>query len=325
VPTCAVVDTTPLIRSFVTHLAELPPPNQGLALQAACRLTASIITTRQFDAVTATLPRPQRKRVRNWRRWAVGSYYWGSLWRCLVTEDDPADWHVWPQDVTYVLENLTGQDRETLQRSKGQVPTRRFSHRRLKRLMTDLNRYCHWLAYSKLSFVSRYDRGMDQEDLQADLLEVGIRTLRRYEHEGDCLKALNFAKRAVHNWAINLITRHTASKRTRLLVHNREEREFQARSVSWEEVGEIVPDTMAVQPLPATLVIRHRLGPLYENWALAVLGHWPEFEEWVTLWGSKDPQRLRPQELNELACRWVGLETKDVEQKVGNLLQEIRA
>lgn len=178
-----------------------------------------------------------------------------------------------------------------------------------------------WALYHKhLRFIARYDKGVTSEDLVGSVMEAGLRAMRRYEHQHNPKKTLNFSKRAAKNEAINLIGRHTRDKRARLIPSNDPTRQYLCRTVSYEEVQTSLEDQTASDPLFDT--IRVQLGPEYERYARAILGAWPDFDEWVASQHDTAAERLPQRKLERFAREFSGITTEQAREHLAPLLVE---
>jgi hypothetical protein len=319
----SICTPAPFVSSLIDYLETVPAKDLEIIAPLLCRYTARIATENEFyGTIRKKLPVESRNAVKLWRRWALSSYYWGDLWRALVG-DTKSRKKIDPADIRYIMQNLTERDKERLQKKQGKIPTHRFSEETFKKLLKKITKQCEHLAWMKLRFISKYDQGVSQEDFVNELVEVGIKTLHRYEAEGNEQKALNYAIRSIKNSACNHITRFTTAKRARVINrHGEGGREYESLSISMEALSAAPPLEMISSSNDPLETIRYRLGPAYEHYALAVLGRWPEFDRWVEEWVGKNPYRLNSSTLGKLACQWTELPEEDVRQKLGGYLRE---
>lgn len=308
---------TPLCESFHTFFADCAQHWHSIS-RVVAKLCARLVDNKTLKPHLAPLPVEARKAVRSWRTWALSSYYVGQLWRALL-DQKPDRWGVRHEDVKYVVTRLEPEDRSRLALGWFQARTDRLPATTTENLSKALLRYAKRMAYTKLRFLSRYDTALSQEDLVASLLEVGIYALRRYEHHGNELLALNFAKRSIHNRTIHLIHAHTASKRSRLVSIEYQGQQFVSRVVSLEGM-KTVPKVVTEDCGAVLSQIESELGKTMAFYARAVLGQAPAFDVWVRKMISVEPEDLPRQKLESLARVWAGVSRREVTRKLIPLL-----
>lgn len=291
------------------------------AYRAIAQFTARIITTaREINETAWAVSTETRRKLNAFRNWTDSSDYWGELWRVMVKVRNPLKYDVDPADAAWIYRYLKRKDVVVLERIQGfgLIPTKRFGPRRMNRLLRELTRHCRYVAHRKLSFISKYDPGLSLEDMISDMVEVGLKTIRRNENWGNPLLAINHAKRAAYNRAINIIKAHTTQKRARLINTGNGEREYSSVLTSLTNLG-IVERHTPIDDLIERISIR--LGPNHEHYARCVLGTMPHFDEWVKEWVGREPKNISPPELGILARSWVGLTQTDLEENLAGLLE----
>jgi hypothetical protein len=304
-----------LSHLFNTIFSKLPILEQNTILKAMSRFTARLLGTREFDSfVKYRVSDEAYHLAKRWRRWALGSYYWGNLWRAVVSAKPPEQWGVWSDDVDLVLTELTQTDHRKLQSLRRRMTYHRFSAAVFDSMRRNLLKISNKLYRVKLRFLTRYDPTLSREDMVGDLMAVGIRVIRRYEHEGNAELAFNYAYRSMINYAGDLIDRHTSSRRCRIL---RSPKENTPKVVSFEEF-QMGPQTD--QPEVLFLALNMHLGSKYEAYARAVLDFHPEFERWVMAKGNRYPSTLRTR--STLARQWTGISSTELEVNLVPVLQE---
>lgn len=318
----SLVCQAPLTGSFVKHfghLTDIPPSRLERVYRFIARYTARIIDTAQLNQLIKPLSLPLRKAVRSWRSWALSSYYWGNLWRALVARS-ANEWKAHPDDLELLNTYLRRDDIEQLRGLYFRMPVQRLPREVIDDLFLRLTKWAKCCYRRHLRFITRYDTALSEEDLVATLLVAGIRTLRRYENEGNPTKALNYAKRAIQNEAFNLINRYTRGKRARLVREkNNPDRQYLCRTVSYECLSSILQHEPRPNPLMAH--IRAQLGPSYEQYACAILGS-ADFDEWLSTTYRVRAERLPRQKLQQRACEWAGISQIQLEENLVPLLAE---
>jgi hypothetical protein len=289
-------------------------------MRLVARFTVGLIDTDGLNRELAGLDLGVRHAVRSWRQWALSSFYWGSLWRAIVA-DDPATYKVDREDFDLIKSYLRRVDHQQVQEMYFLRSVGRLSLDTISDIQTKVRKWAWALYHKHLRFISRYDGGLTAEDLVGSIMEAGLRALRRYEHQQNPKKTLNFAKRAAKNEAINLIGRHTRDKRARIVrTVNDPTRQYLCRTVSFEEVQPTLENQHATEPLFDT--IRIHLGPEYERYARAILGEWPDFDEWVSSKHATEPERLPQRKLERFAREWSGITTEQAQRNLAPLLAE---
>lgn len=288
-------------------------------MRLVAQFTVGLIDSRQMKDRLKHCRTPMVLAATAWRRWALGSYYWGSLWRAVVTED-PERWQVHPEDVELIRSQLKAAEKRELR----DLYMFRSVERLQPEILMDLHRQlqsCAWKTYhTKLRFVSRHDPGLPAEDIVADLLEVGFRALRRYEHQQDPQKTLNYARRSVVNRANSLAAYYSRPRRARLVASDDPGREYACQVVSFSTIQ----DALEHQPAKDSLFdkIRIELGPRYEGYARALLGQWPDFDAWVVSKHKKRPEKLPEAVVEQCARRFSGINEWQAQTQLGPLLAE---
>lgn len=309
------------MKSLVKHFSHIPTRNIDQVMQVIARFTVGLIDTHEMNQELAQFELEVRCAVRLWRHWALSSFYWGNLWRAIIA-GDPERWKVHPEDTDLIKSYLRREDHAKIDdlyffRSVG-----RLSHDVVMEIQQKLRKFA-WSMYHKyLRFVAKYDKGLSSEDLVASIMEAGLRALRRYEHQDNPLKTLNYAKRAAKNEAINIIGRNTRIKRARIVAASASnpDRQYLCRTVSLEEVQPLLENQHASDPLYD--YIRVQLGPEYERYARAILGEWPDFDAWVATTHEVAPEKLPRRKLERFAREWSGITTEQARRNLGPLLVE---
>jgi len=309
------------MESLVKYFADLPTKILDRVMRVVSRFTVGLIDTQGLNRDLTSFSVEVRKTVRRWRSWALSSFYWGNLWRAVIT-NDAERWQVDPLDVELVHSYLRQADKKQIVTMYYLRPVSRLDNNVILDLQQRLRKWA-WLLYHKhLRFISRYDTGVTAEDLVGSVMEAGLRAMRRYEHQDNPKKTLNFSKRAAKNEAINLIGKHTRDKRARIVATpNDPERKYLCRTVSLEEVEpQIRQRTTAANPLFSA--IRVQLGAEYERYARAILGLWPDFDEWVSEHYKQPAEKLPRRKLERAAREWSGITMEQAQQNLAPLLAE---
>jgi len=310
---------SPLLKSLVKHFSHLPTRNIDHVLQLVAQFTVGLLDTDSLNKELVRFDLEVRHAVRSWRRWALSSFYWGNLWRAVISGQSK-QWQVDQDDVALVSSYLRVADRRRLDDLYYLRSVGRLSPDVVMDLQNRLRKWSWSLYHKHLRFVSRYDKGLSSEDLVGTIMEAGLKALRRYEHQQNPNMTLNFAKRAARNTAINLIGRYTRDKRARLVPSTDPDRQYLCRTVSFEEVQPTLENQHAIEPLFDT--IRIQLGPEYERYARAILGKWPDFDEWVSQQHQTPPEKLPPRKLERYAREFSGLTTEQARKHLAPLLAE---
>lgn len=311
---------SPLLESLVKHFTHIPTQKIDQVMRLVARFTVGLIDTDGLNKGLVMFELEVRHAVRSWRQWALSSFYWGNLWRAIIA-DDPAAWSVHQEDVDLIRSYLRRTDQQQISQMYFIRSIGRLSLDTVLDLQNKLRKWSWALYHKHLRFISRYDKGVTSEDLVGSVMEAGLRALRRYEHQLNPKKTLNFAKRAAKNEAINLIGRYTRSKRARLIATtNDPNRQYLCRTVSLEEVQPLLENQHASDPLYD--YIRVQLGPEYERYARAILGEWPDFDAWVASEHAVVPEKLPRRKLEKFAREWSGITTEQAKRNLGPLLAE---
>jgi hypothetical protein len=288
-------------------------------MQLVARFTVGLLNTDELNRELARFELGVRHAVRSWRQWALSSFYWGNLWRAIIS-GEPERWRVHPEDSDLVKSYLRVADRRKIDDLYFFRAVGRLSHDVIMDIQQKLRKWAWSLYHKHLRFIARYDKGISSEDLVGSVMEAGLRAMRRYEHQDNPQKTLNYAKRAAKNEAINLIGRHTRDKRARLVPSKDPDRQYLCRTVSFEEVQPTLENQHAIEPLFDT--IRIQLGPEYERYARAILGEWPDFDEWVATQHETMPERLPRRKLERFAREFSGITTEQAREHLAPLLAE---
>jgi DNA-directed RNA polymerase specialized sigma24 family protein len=311
---------SPLLKSLVKHFTHVPTQKIDQVMKLVARFTVGILDTDGLNKGLVPFSLDVRHAVRAWRQWALSSFYWGNLWRAIVT-NDPATWKVHREDVDLIRSYLSRSDLACIEDMYFVRSVSRLSAEVIMDLQVRLRNWA-WVLYHKhLRFIAQYDKGLSSEDLVASVMEAGLKALRRYEHQNNPKKTLNFAKRAAKNEAINIIGRYTRRKRARIVATKDDPtRQFLCRTVSFEEVQPILEKQVASDPLYD--YIRVQLGHEYERYARAILGEWPAFDEWVATTHDVETDRLPRRKLERFAREWSGITTEQARRNLAPLLVE---
>lgn len=269
-----------------------------------CRLTK---TMRGLVEDSIGVSAKTRTALKEFRHWADNSSYWEDLWRVMVKGRRPKKWGIDPKDVSWIYTYLSLKDKRTLkhiQRYKI-IPTKRFGPKTMRAITTELERFCRSVVRRRLCFIYKYDQGVAVEDLVNELVEVALKTIRKVEYEGNRLKAMNFARRAARNRAINIINFHTAEKRSRLIELENSSQEYQVKVVA----NDNLTHTRIAERSTEEVIERVscRLGPVHEHYARCVLGVLPGFDEWVKMWHGRDVSSMPVEEVGRIAENWVDI------------------
>ena len=311
---------SPLLKSLVKHFAHVPTRQINHVMQLVARFTVGLLNTDDLNRELARFDLGVRHAVRAWRQWALSSFYWGNLWRAMIV-DDPSSYKIERDDFDLVKSYLRRVDLQRVQEMYFVRSVGRLSADIILDIQQKLRKWAWALYHKHLRFISCYDGGLTSEDLVGSIMEAGLRALRRYEHQRNPKKTLNFAKRAAKNEAINLIGRHTRDKRARLVVSkNDPNRQYLCRTVSFEEVQSSLENQSASDPLFDT--IRVQLGLEYERYARAILGAWPAFDEWVASQHAIAAERLPQRKLERFAREFSGITTEQARNNLAPLLAE---
>ncbi|NIV34184.1 MAG: hypothetical protein GWN58_33455 [Anaerolineae bacterium] len=311
---------SPLLKSLVKHFAHVPTKQIDHLMRLVARFTVGLLDTDGLNRELAGFELEVRHAVRSWRQWALSSFYWGSLWRAVVA-DDPLSYQVDPEDYDLIKSYLRRADLQQVQDMFYLRSVGRLSPEVVLEIQQKLRKWAWALYHKHLRFIAFYDKGVTSEDLVGSVMEAGLRAMRRYEHQYNPKKTLNFAKRAAKNEAINLIGRHTRDKRARIVpAKNDPTRQYLCRTVSYEEVQTSMENQTASEPLFAT--IRVQLGPEYERYARAILGAWPAFDEWVASQHATMPERLPQRKLERFAREFSGITSQQAKENLAPLLAE---
>lgn len=307
------------MKSLVKHFAHIPTKEIDHVMKLVARFTVGLLDTDGLNRELSRFDLGVRHAVRSWRQWALSSFYWGSLWRAVVA-DDPLTYNIWLDDFDLIKSYLRRVDLQQVQEMYFLRSVGRLSPEVVLEIQQKLRKWAWALYHKHLRFIARYDQGLTSEDLVGSVMEAGLRAMRRYEHQDNPKKTLNFAKRAAKNEAINLIGRYTRDKRARLVPSTDPDRQYLCRTVSYEEVQSSLEDHSASEPLFDT--IRVQLGPEYERYARAILGAWPAFDEWVASQHSAEAERLPQRKLERFAREFAGITTEQARENLAPLLAE---
>jgi hypothetical protein len=323
-----------LVYSFVNNFRTVPEEELDQAVNIAVRFTARVLDPQGFQEALEDLHPETVKGLRSWRRWASQSYYWGTLWRGVVS-GYPEGWGASPRDVALIQQHLSDEDRAQVKELRGKFHLSRFTSAELRKIYKELERYC-WSLYhggmTSLRYFSVYDSLFNADDIVIDLLEAGMLSLWGCEETGEgTLYALNYAKQSVKNHALYLMEKHTFAKRSHFIPNGEgglTHRHVDYDSLFNEVARESVPESLFTE-------IRIQLGPQYERYARAVLGYDPEFDNWVMSHHINNkscyprPQRRKwfpkTKTISKLAERWVGLQrhgTETLQRELAPLLVE---
>jgi len=306
-----------LQRSLLDNFNMVPPREMDKLLRLIARFCSRIISPIEYEEQIKKFGAATRLQARAWKRWALSSYYWGQLWRCIVSGGSAEEWKVYYDDVNLVLANLTKSDLPKLKRIRKTISLEHFEADVLERLRRELATVCWAIYHTRLRFLAKYDPALAPQDFVADMLEVGVRVLRRYEETASPEIALAYAKKAIRNHSVILINHYTAARRCRIERQEGCERDYNCRIVNSDQVR------AASLPQDEILFssIRFWLGPKYERYARAVIHLEPDFEEWVQAKRRrKYPTRMET--LSRLAREWSGLSEAQVKGKLVPLLQD---
>ena len=154
------------------------------------------------------------------------NYY--SLWRAVIdhlcTEQDillcgnKHQVRTSLEDIYFCKDNLTNNHIEQL---KSKALEEEWQFNPLDRSLYAksaiiLKKFSSTIAYKKLHFISKYDRGICHEDFTHDLWEEGCRIYLRKWQLPQQSSRLNYARRAIVNKAIDIIHEHTHEAKARL-------------------------------------------------------------------------------------------------------------
>lgn len=311
---------SPLLKSLVKHFTHVPTQKIDQVMKLVAKFTVGILDTDGLNKGLVPFELDVRQAVRAWRQWALSSFYWGNLWRAIIT-GDPTTWKVYSEDVDLLRSYLSRADLRVIEDMYFVRSVSRLSADVIMDLQARLRKWAWALYHKHLRFIAQYDKGVTSEDLVGSVMEAGLRALRRYEHQGNPKKTLNYAKRAAQNEAINLIGRYTRRKRARIVATKKDPtRQYLCRTVSFEEVQPLLEKQAASDPLYDH--IRVQLGAEYERYARAILGEWPDFDEWVVATHDVDTDRLPRRKLERLAREWSGITSEQARRHLGPLLFE---
>jgi hypothetical protein len=288
-------------------------------MKLVARFTVGLLDTDGLNRELVRFDLEVRHAVRSWRQWALSSFYWGNLWRSVVA-DDPLTYNTKLEDFDLIKSYLRRADLQEVHDMYFLRSVGRLAPEVVLEIQQKLRKWSWALYHKHLRFIARYDKGVTSEDLVGSVMEAGLRAMRRYEHQHNPKKTLNFSKRAAKNEAINLIGRHTRDKRARLIPSNDPTRQYLCRTVSYEEVQTSLEDQTASDPLFDT--IRVQLGPEYERYARAILGAWPDFDEWVASQHDTAAERLPQRKLERFAREFSGITTEQAREHLAPLLVE---
>jgi hypothetical protein len=324
-----------LVYSFVNNFRTVPEEELDQAVNIAVRFTARVLGPSGFQEALEDLHPETVKALRSWRRWASQSYYWGALWRGVIS-GCPEGWGASPRDVALVQQHLSDEDKASVRQLQGKFHLSRFSSSELQKIYKGLERYCWSLYHGRLRslrYFSVFDAMFYADDIIIDLMEAGMLSVWGCEETGEgVLYALNYAKKSARNHAIYLMEKHTYAKRTRFFTD--ENGRYSPRHINYDSLfnqsaRESVPEVLFTE-------IRVQLGPKYERYARAVLGYDPEFDNWVmghhinnkTCYLRRRDRKEFPQQtrtISKMAEKWVGIpkwESESLKLELAPLLIE---
>lgn len=252
----------------------------------------------------------------------MSSYYWEQLWRCVVSGGSVEEWGVAYDDVNLVLSNLAPSDKPKLKRVCKTISLEHFDKDVFERMRRQLVSTAWKTYHAKLRFLAKFDPAMAPQDFVAEMMEVGIKVLRRYEETASEEIALAYAKKAMRNHALRIINHYTAGRRCRI-ESGSGDREYHYRIVSNPRVTNNLPGHQEEVLFSS---IRIWLGPQYERYARAVIQQEPAFEAWVQKhWRSRGRKTTYPKRsstISRLAREWSGLSEAQVQDKLVPLLRD---
>ena len=277
---------------IIEKLDDLPQPCGSIF----AKYCVKILDIKDFWERIKKLPPEKRKELRTFKRWFESNYYCSQLWRAIVK-----DWNqekclrhdIWPCDVDWIKDQLSEKDRVLL-RSNGKrkkkklkhISTRTFNLKTRIEILKELESYANWICRRKCRFLYQYDNSISHEDLVQTLMETGVTTFLRYEPIFDKLKVTNYAKRSIHNCAINIIRKNTVGKRATIINEGSSEREY--KSVVTTVDPQLQNLTIKPDFTEGLLfdVIKD-MGRNSDVWVNAILRNVPAFESHLAWLGEK--------------------------------------
>jgi hypothetical protein len=291
-------------------------------LRLIARFCSRIFSPSDYENQVKKLRPSTRLQARAWKRWALSSYYWGQLWRCVVSGGSPDEWGVYYEDVNLVVSNLAPSDKPKLKRVRKTIKLEHFEEDVFDQMRRVLLTTAWKTYHAKLRFLTKFDPAMAPQDFVGEMMEVGIKVLRRYEETASEEIALAYAKKAIRNHALIVINHYTAGRRCRI-EQDSGEREYHYRIINSSDITNSLPGH---QDEVLFSSIRLWLGPRYERYARAVIQQEPDFEAWVQKhWEHKGRKTAYPQRsktISRLAREWSGLSEAQVQSKLVPLLQD---
>jgi len=307
-----------LTRSLLDHFHQIPRCDMNRVIKLVAKFCARIVSPVEYEEQIKRLEPPTRVQARSWKRWALSSYYWAQLWRCIVSGESVEKWGVYYDDVNLVLSNLSRRDLKKLKKVKTRLCTSRFDEEVMEKLRDQLAAVCWDVYRRRLRFLTRCDPALSAQGFVSDLMEVGVRVLCRYEETASPEIALGYAKKAVRNHAVILIQHHMAERRRRIEKSDGNDRVYRMGTIVNDRVCSSAKSTSSDDLL--FFSIRFWLGPAYERYARAMINLEPEFEAWVEKGRATYPTRLNT--LSRLAGEWSGLSEDQLKKDLAPLLQD---
>lgn len=299
-----------VLQTVIEQCLGTPPTEEVKpALVLIAKFTSRAIDSSTFNKATLSFSRGTRRGLKNYRRWAHASSYWASLWRAVV---DPACLDasaVEPQDVILIRAFLPGAYRRMLKHKRHLV--KRMGQEEFESLLAEITTCAKSYAWRKLRFITKYDPQWTQDDFINELVEVGIRVVRRYEDQGmERLQLLNYARRAIHNTTINFVMEYKRVKRARLVEGTCGDI-WRTTTTSLEALPGGVEDKRVGPPV--------LVDPKVVAYSQAVVGLDPKFHKWIRHRCCLDPLKLSEDSLRVLARRWVGVSTQQIKHQFAEL------
>jgi hypothetical protein len=147
------------------------------------------------------------------------SKFWRGVWWYSISNNavESSDKYQVPiDDILLAKEFLTSEDFNELKKINQDSPENQFSEKDKLRLLNKIIPYINGIVRRKLGFIAKYDSALGTPDLIGELVAEAVRVIHHYDYLNE-EKLLNYARRSVHNAAMNIVGARTTSSRQRIV------------------------------------------------------------------------------------------------------------
>lgn len=147
------------------------------------------------------------------------SEFWRGVWWYSISgniEESCKKYEVSHDDILLAKEFLLQSDFDELKKINVESHENVTSEKEKLRLLNIVIPYINSIVRRKLSFISKYDSALGTPDLVGELVAEAVRVIHHYDYLNE-EKLLNYARRSVHNAAMNIIGSRTTSSRQRVV------------------------------------------------------------------------------------------------------------